>query len=138
LIGKEEEMLCKSRNPLLAVFIVLYLLFLSGAPSMAGMIGPVTSPGHTGHDIQQFELNHIQRALENEVVKAKLEAYGLTPDEIQTRLHDLSDEQIHLLAQASDNILAGGDGGEVLVAVLLIILIVILIVYLTGHQVIVK
>jgi hypothetical protein len=118
--------------------MVLYLLCLSSTPSLAGMIGSVTSRPSTDQETRQQELSTIQRALENELIKAKLEAYGLTPDEIQARLQGLSDEQVHLLAQASDNVLAGGDGGEVLLAVLLIILIVLLILYLTGHRVTVK
>jgi hypothetical protein len=131
-------MIRKYRKPSWAVFMVLYLLCLSSTPSLAGMIGSVTSRPSTDQETRQQELSTIQRALENELIKAKLEAYGLTPDEIQARLQGLSDEQVHLLAQASDNVLAGGDGGEVLLAVLLIILIVLLILYLTGHRVTVK
>jgi hypothetical protein len=131
-------MIRKYRNPSCAVFMVLYLLCLSSTPALAGMIGSVTSQSSADQETKQQELSVIQRALENELVKAKLEAYGLTQDEIQARLQGLSDEQVHLLAQASNNVLAGGDGGEVLIAVLLIILIVILILYLTGHHVTVK
>jgi hypothetical protein len=131
-------MIRKYRNPSWAVFMVLYLLCLSSTPSLAGMIGSVTSQSSTDQETRQQEISAIQRALENELIKAKLEAYGLTQDEIQARLQGLSDEQVHLLAQASDNVLAGGDGGEVLIAVLLIILIVLLILYLTGHHVTVK
>jgi hypothetical protein len=131
-------MIRKYRNPSWAVFMVLYLLCLSGTPSLAGMIGSVTSRPSANQESRQQELSFIQRALENELVKAKLEAYGLTPDEIRTRLQGLSDEQIHLLAQASDNVLAGGDGVEVVIGILVIILLIILILHLTGHSVIVK
>ena len=43
----------------------------------------------------------IKRTLETEIVKETLKAYGLTSDEINARLQDLTGEQIHLLAQAS-------------------------------------
>jgi len=131
-------MIRKYRNPSWAVFMVLYLLCLSGTPSLAGMIGSVASRFSADQQTKVQELTVIQRALENELVKAKLEAYGLTPDEIRTRLQGLSDEQIHLLAQASDNVLAGGDGVEVVIGILVIILLIILILHLTGHSVIVK
>ncbi len=131
-------MLRKSRSPAWAVFMALYLLCLSGTPSLAGMIGSVTSGPDSGQDTRQHELGRVQRALETEIVQAGLEAYGLTPGEIQARLHGLSDEQIHLLAQASDNVLAGGDGLGAVIFVLVIILLVIVILQLTGHQVIVK
>ncbi len=131
-------MIRKYRKPSWAVVMVLYLLCLSSTPSLAGMIGSVASQPSADQETKQQELSVIQRALENELVKAKLEAYGLTPDEIQARLQSLSDEQIHLLAQASDNVLAGGDGFGIVIGILLIILLVILILDLTGHSVIVK
>ncbi len=131
-------MIRKYRKPSWALVMVLYLLCLSSTPSLAGMIGSVASQPSADQETKQQELNIIQRALENELVKAKLEAYGLTPDEIQARLQGLSDEQIHLLAQASDNVLAGGDGFGIVIGILLIILLVILILDLTGHSVIVR
>jgi hypothetical protein len=131
-------MMRKYRKPSWAVFMVLYLLCLSSTPSLAGMIGSVTSRPSSDQETRQQELSVIQRALENEMIKAKLDAHGLTPDEIQARLHGLSDEQIHLLAQASDNVLAGGDGLGVVIGILLIVLLIILILHFTGHSVIVK
>ncbi len=131
-------MIGKYRKPSWAVFMVLYLLCLSGTPSLAGMIGSVTSLPSMDQQTRQDELRVIQRALENELIKAKLESYGLTPDEIQAKLQGLSDEQIHLLAQASNNVLAGGDGFGVVIGILLIILLIILLLHLTGHSVIVK
>ncbi len=131
-------MIRKYRNSSWAVLMALYLLCLTGTPSLAGMIGSVTSRPSKDQETRQQELNVIQRALENELIKAKLGAYGLTQDEIQARLQGLSDEQIHLLAQASDNVLAGGDGLGVVIGILLIILLVILILHLTGHSVLIK
>jgi hypothetical protein len=83
-------------------------------------------------------LTRIRRVLETEIVKGKLEAYGLTPEEINQCVEGSSDEQLHLLAQASDQILAGGDGGEAVIAALLIVLIVILILYLTNKHVVIN
>ena len=58
---------------------------------------------------RQDEISRIQRALETEIVKEKLKAYGLTSGEIEQKLEGLSEGQIHLLAQASDQVLAGAD-----------------------------
>ncbi len=129
-------MIRKFRKPFWATLFAAYLLSLSGTSAIAGMIGSVTTQALNSQETRQQEINAIQRVLENEIVKAKLEAYGLTPDEIRTKLQGLSDEQLHMLAQASDNVLAGGDG-EVII-VLLIIVIVILAIYVTGHRVIVQ
>jgi hypothetical protein len=131
-------MIRKYRKPSWAFLMVLYLLCLSGTPTLAGMIGSVTSRPSMDQETRQQELSVIQLALENELIKAKLEAYGLTPDEIQAKLQGLSDERIHLLAQASDNVLAGGDGLGVVIGILVIILLIILILHLTGHSVLIK
>jgi hypothetical protein len=108
------------------------------SPSVAGMIGSIPSSQVPGQEIRDSELSKIQRALETQIVKSKLEAYGLTPDEIAAKLQGMTDDQIHLLAQASEDLLAAGDGGEVFLAILLIILIVLLIMYMSGHRIIVK
>jgi hypothetical protein len=108
------------------------------SPSVAGMIGSVSSSQVPSQEARDSEISKIQCALETQIVKSKLGAYGLTPDEIAVKLQGMTDGQIHLLAQASDNLLVAGDGGEVLIAVLLIILIILVIMYMSGHRVIVK
>jgi hypothetical protein len=132
-------MIRKIRKPYLAVCIAIYLLCLFSSPAVAGMIGSVFSPEVSfDQGVRGTEISKIQRALETEIVKEQLNAYGFTPDEINVKLSDLSDEQLHMLAQASDRVLAGGDGGVVVIAVLLIILIVLLILYLTNKQIVVR
>ncbi len=130
-------MMYRFRKPLWAIGFAVYLFSLSGASAIAGMIGSVSSQPLSRQETRQQDINAIQRTLESDIVKAKLGAYGMTPDEIGTKLQGLSDEQIHLLAQASEDVLAGGDG-EGFIAILLIIVIVLLIIYVTGHHVIVK
>jgi hypothetical protein len=129
-------MIQKMRKPLLAVCFSLYLLCIFSSPAVAGMIGSVSSPDASGQVLRGTEVNKIQRALETEIVKEKLNAYGLTSDEVNQKLQGMTDEQIHMLAQASDDILAGADDGlGVLIAILIIVLLVILILKLTGHSV---
>lgn len=129
-------MIRMTRMSCLAVCLSLYLLCFLASPAVAGMMGTVASDRDAGNT-RADELTRIQRTLETEIVKEKLGAYGLTPDEISQRLEGLSHEQIHLLAQASDDVLAGGNGEGVIIA-LLIILIILLVIYATGHRVIVK
>jgi hypothetical protein len=128
------------RKPFLAVCLSIYLLCLFSAPAIAGMIGSVASSEvSSDHGVRETEIGKIQRALETEIVTGKLKAYGLTSDEINARLTDLTDEQVHMLAQASDNVLAGADDGlGVVIAILLIVLIVILIMKLSGKSVFVR
>ncbi|NPV04619.1 MAG: PA2779 family protein [Syntrophaceae bacterium] len=130
-------MVSRLRNPLLALGVALYLSCLMVSPAVAGMVGSVTSQG-AATETRQDELSRIQRALETEIVKEKLKAYGLTPGEIEQKLQGLSDEQIHMLAQASDRVLAGGDALGVVIAILVIILLVILILKLTDKSIVIK
>jgi len=130
-------MLQRLRNPLLAVVVVFYLTTFLTAPATAGMVGALASNPEAGK-IRGEELSRIQRALETQIVQSQLEAYGLTAEESRERLQGLSDEQIHLMAQASDRVLAGGDGGGVVVAVLVIILLVLLILYIQNKKIVVK
>ncbi|HET6490696.1 MAG TPA: PA2779 family protein [Syntrophales bacterium] len=128
------------RKPVLAVCLSIYLLCLFSTPAIAGMIGSVaSSDAYSDRGVRETEIGKIQRALETEIVNEKLKAYGLTPDEINAKLTDLTDEQIHTLAQASDHVLAGADDGlGVVIAILLIVLIVILILKLSGKSVFVR
>ena len=130
-------MITKLRMPVIALSIAVYLCCFMTSPALAGMMGALASDLDASK-MRSEELAQIQRTLELKIVKEKLGAYGLTPEEINQRLEGLSDEQIHLLAQASDNVLAGGDGGEAVIVILLVILIIILIIYVSGHRVVVQ
>lgn len=130
-------MLSRFKSPLLAVALACYLSALLTSPALAGMMGGLASMPDAGKPRGE-EINRIQRALETEIVKSGLEAHGLSPREARERLQSLSDEQIHLLAQASDRVLAGGDGGGVVVAVLIIILLVLLILYLQDKRIVIR
>jgi hypothetical protein len=83
------------------------------------------------------DLDSVRQALETKMVRERLEQFGLTSDEVDSRLSQLSDQQLHQLALQVDEIRAGGDAAGVIIALLVIILIVVLIIYFTGHKVIV-
>lgn len=121
------------KKPIFTISIAVYMILFFAAPGIAGM---VDSSFHNqkafSRNIRQEKIQTIQRALENKIVKDKLKAYGLNENEIDDKLKSLSDAQIHILAQASEKILAGGDVGlSTIVTLLLIILLVVLILRLT-------
>jgi hypothetical protein len=87
---------------------------------------------------RQSDIQKIQKVLEVKMVVEKLKAFGFTQDEIQARLKQLNDQQIHQMAQKLDELNVGGDGGEVVIAILLIAILVVLIIYLSGHRVVIK
>jgi hypothetical protein len=75
------------------------------------------------------DLQIVQRHLEGKLVTQRLAELGLTTEEVQARLSDLTDEQLHQLASNLDGLQVGGDPaltfilifvGAVLLAILFI------------------
>ncbi|MDQ7056011.1 MAG: PA2779 family protein [Persephonella sp.] len=130
-------MLKRVVHPFVVFSMAFYFIFLHTAPAVAGMVGSLTSEGKSVQSLREMEINKIQRALENQLVREKLQAYGLTPQQINEKLSQMSDQQIHMLAQASDKVLAGGDLLGTTIAVLIIILLVVLILKLMGKEIII-
>lgn len=84
------------------------------------------------------DLGKIQEVIEIKMVSERLEKFGLTQDEIQARLGNLSDQQIHKLALQIDDIKVGNsDVLGVIIALLVIAVLVVVLLQLTGHRVIV-
>ncbi len=84
------------------------------------------------------DVEKIQKLIELKMVRERLNAFGFSQEEIQTRLNQLSDEQIHQMALRVDELKVGANGGEAVIIVLLILILVALIIYVTGHRIIVK
>jgi hypothetical protein len=84
------------------------------------------------------ELQKIQKFLEMKVVRERLKELGFAPDEIQSRLNQLSDPQIHQLALQIDNLKVGGDGLEVVIALLVIAILIVVLIWLLNHKVVIK
>ena len=85
------------------------------------------------------ELPKIQKSLEMKMIRERLKELGLSPDEIQGRLTQFSDPQIHQLALKVDDLKVGADDGLAIIVLLLgVAVVVIIILQATGHQVVVK
>ena len=81
----------------------------------------------------------IQKFLEIKMVRERLREFGFSPDEIQARLNQLSDPQVHQLAVQIDNAKVGTDDGLGIVITLLVIaILVVILVWLLGHRVVIK
>lgn len=127
------------RKPVLALVIAMYLTLFFTSPAIAGMIGSLGSSQKTDAQIRSEEINKIQRALETRVVNEKMQAYGLRPEEIKAKLQGMSDEQIHMLSQASDRLLAGADEGiGIIIGLLIIVVLVLVIMKLMNKSVTIK
>jgi hypothetical protein len=85
------------------------------------------------------DLKKIQNAIETKMIGERLKQFGLTPDEIQKKLNQLSDQQIHQLASQLDELKVGGDAGWVILGIIIVLAaIVVLVIYLSGHEVVIK
>jgi Family of unknown function (DUF6627) len=107
-------------------------------------IAPRVDAGLVESEITSFmqvdrttDLEKIQNFLETKAVSKRLEQFGYTQDEIQKRLTQLSDQQIHQIATKLDDLKIGGDGLGIVIALLVIAILIIVILQLTGHKVIV-
>ena len=105
------------------------LSFVSSAPAM---FIPSSYEGNgTGH--REVDLEKIQKFLESKLVQHKLSQLGLSRTEIEERLHQLDDEQIHQIASQINALEAGGDSTAAWVIVLVLLgVVVFLILELTG------
>ncbi len=130
-------MLRLMRRPLLVFAVAGWFMTYSSAPALAGLV-PSEPIGQEVKSQREMELQKIQRALENRLVQEKLQAYGLTKEEVQKRLSELSDEEVHMLAKASDRVLAGGDGLGVVIAVLVILILVVILLKLLNKEIIIR
>jgi hypothetical protein len=87
---------------------------------------------------RETEMSKIQRTLESTMIKQRLADFGLTSDEVVSRINTLSDDQIHQFAGNLDSLQAGADGVDALIFILLVAILVVLILQASGHRVIVK
>jgi hypothetical protein len=82
------------------------------------------------------DLGKIQKVLETKMIGKRLERLGFSQDEIQSRLGQLSDEQIHELALQFDELKVAGNGEGFVIVLLIIVLIVVLVLWLGGYKVV--
>jgi len=92
------------------------------------------SPAERAADLQR-----IQKFLEMKTVRERLKEFGLSQEEIQSRLNQLSDPQLHQLALKVDELQVGGDSGlGIVIALLVIAILVIILIQLLGHRIVIK
>jgi len=121
--------------------IVLYLvaaMFVIGiTPRVYAGFAPsegfALAPGERTADVDK-----VRQFLEMKVVRERLKDMGFTSEEIQGKLQDLNDQQIHQMAQKVDDLKVGGDGLGIVIALLVIVILVIIVIQLTGHRIVVK
>jgi hypothetical protein len=119
-------------------YLVMAMFVIGITPRVYAGFSPSEVIGLSQVD-RSSDLQKIQKFLEMKMVGERLKEFGLSPGEIQTRLDQLNDPQIHQLALRLDDLKMGTDSGlGIVIFLLLVAILVILIIQLTGHKVIVK
>ena len=118
----------------LVIWALVVTTFVMGAfpPDTQAMLAPAVSSSGDSLFIaaRSADLQRVQTILESKMIQQRLEELGLTPEEINARLSQLSDAQLHQLATQLDSLMPGGDGLGILILVLAIAVLAVLFVYL--------
>ena len=121
----------------LACYLVLALFVIGMVPRAEAAFSPSETLTF-GVSIRAGDVEKIQTILENKLIRQRLQDLGYSTEEITSRLAQLTDQQVHAIAQKLDDLKVGGDGLGFVIAILVIVVLVILILQLTGHKVFVK
>lgn len=107
-----------------AILLIFVLSLISLVPCGEAAFIP-SSDSRTGL-MRDQDMQTIMKTLESKIVKQRLQDLGFSEKEIQERLNQLSNEEVHSLAMQIDSLSQGGIFG-VIIAVLVIVLLVLLI-----------
>src|SRR4030043_2203467 len=112
-----------SCRKVISCYLVVAMFVLGITPRLYAGFSPSEAISILSFD-RSSDLEKIRKVLEMKMVREKLKDLGFAPDEIENRLSQLSDHQIHQLALNLDELQVGGSGWAVLIIVLLVVLIV--------------
>ena len=118
-------------------YMVTVMFFFGIIPRVDAGFSPSEGMGQSQMD-RATDLEKIRKILEVKMIRERLNALGFSQEEIQTKLTQLGDEQVHRLALKLDELNVGGDGAEAVIIVLFIVTLVVLIIYLLGYRVAIK
>lgn len=114
-------MISLMRNRVLAALVTFHMVLFVTSPAFAAQIPSMGSTTPQAGNTLPNDIAPVQQALETRVARAQLEAYGLSPDEVTSKLSSLSPRQTHLLAVASPDLPVGGDARTLVMISVIII-----------------
>jgi len=121
----------------IACYLVVAMFIIGITPRVYAGFSPSEAISMLSFD-RSSDLEKIRKVLEMKMVGERLRDLGFTPDEIEKRLTQLSDHQIHQLALNLDQLQVGGSGWAVLIVILLIAIIIGVVIYVSGHRVVIE
>ena len=119
--------------------LVWYLCVATGVLSVLSSTGeaslvPSGGVGVSGGTERAEERARVQTFLERKIVQQRLADFGLSAEEITSRLDQLSDAQLHQVASQIEALQPGGDAAVTVLAVLLIVILVVVLIYLLDRR----
>jgi len=121
----------------IAIVLAFTMLAIGTLPakSMAYVVGSETV---VAEHSREADIERIQRVLESKLVSDKLSEAGLSQEEINSRMAQLSDDEVHLFASQLESVYPGGDGVGVVIGLLVIVILVIVILRLMDRKIIIR
>ena len=108
-----------------AIFLSILLALMPLLPAQAAMIG---NDQIVNHDLSHQTRDCLQRLFEQATAQHQLQAWGVNPDQIKSRIDSLTDTEIARINQQVNDIQAGGD----VLGILLVIFLVFVITDIIG------
>ena len=137
--GKRKE--CSNMSKTFMKCVSCYLVFAMFVIGIVPRVDAGLSPSEVialSQIDRTSDLEKIQEILETKMIRTRLEQLGFSQDEIQARLTQLNDQQVHQLALNLDKIKVGGNGFEFLVVILLIAIVIVLYLQYSGRKVVIQ
>lgn len=121
----------------IALVLAVAMLAIGAVPakSMAYVVG---SEAVVAEHSREADIARIQRVLESKLVSDKLSQAGLTQDEINGKIGQLSDDEVHSFASQLDSLYPGGDGLGVVIGLLIIVILVLVILKLSDRKIVIR
>lgn len=111
---------------LMALSLILSLVLVKSGRLEAMMV-PAEQAGQAAVQDRAQDLQNIQTFLQQKQVRQRLADMGLTEEQVQIRLNNLSDQELNKVAQNLEQQNPAGDAAGILVVVVLVLLIIYLI-----------
>ena len=121
------------KNSFIGTLMIAVTLAMTQPPQAWAMLAPsdVMNAAPTVGDSRAADLKTIQATLESKMVRQRLSEFKLTPEQVNQRMSQLSDAQVHQVALQIRTLNPGGDAGlGIIVGLLVIGILVLLFVYL--------
>jgi len=117
-------MMYSLRRPL-AILLSILLALMPLLPAQAAMIG---SEQIVSQSQSQQTRDSLQQLLEQQAARQQLQAWGVSPDQIKSRIDSLTDSELARINQQVNDLNAGGN----VLGILLVIFIVFVITDVIG------